>query len=338
MTMRIRRRAVLISGPAMLAAPFLNLKSAVATEYSYKYANNLIADHPITLRMKEAAARIQKDTGGRVAIQIFPNNQLGSDTNLLSQLRMGAIQLFSLSGVILSTLVPTASINGVGFAFQDLPTAWGAMDGTLGAYIRNKISGSGLYAMSRIWDNGFRQVTTSSKPIVAPKDLDGLKIRVPVSPLWISMFKALGASPTSINWSETYSALQTKIVDGQENSLSVISSGKLYEVQKYCSLTNHMWDGFWCLANRRAWDGLPADLRLIVEKHINAGALKHRQDVLMTAQTLQADLTTKGLRFNTPDIGAIRDKLRRAGFYNEWKAKYGEEAWALLENVTGRLL
>jgi tripartite ATP-independent transporter DctP family solute receptor len=225
----------------------------------------------------------------------------------------------------------------VGFAFKDLQTAWAAMDGPLGAYVRTKISNSGLYALRNIWDNGFRQITTSSKPIATTEDLNGLKLRVPVSPLWIAMFRALGASPTSINWSETYSALQTKLVDGQENSLSVISTAKLYEVQKYCSLTNHMWDGFWCLANKRAWQLLPDDLRVIVEKQINAGALAHRQEVIRTSESLQAGLMKNGLIFNTPRTAPIRDKLRDAGFYKEWRSNYGEEAWALLENVAGQL-
>jgi len=332
-----RRGAIKVSGFAFAATPFLILKPAIAADFSFKYANNLLPDHPITLRMKEAASLIYEETGGRVAIHIFPNNQLGSDTDLLHQLRIGAIQLFNLSGIILSTLVPAASINGVGFAFKDLQTAWAAMDGALGTYVRAKISSSGLYALRNIWDNGFRQITTSSKPIVTTEDFYGLKIRVPVSPLWISMFKALGASPTSINWSETYSALQTRIVDGQENSLSVISYAKLYEVQKYCSLTNHMWDGFWCLANSHAWEQLPDHLRIIVETQINAGALAHRRDVITTSTGVQTDLTKSGLVFNAPRTAPIREKLREAGFYKQWRSNYGEEAWALLENISGEL-
>ena len=117
-----------------------------------------------------------------------------------------------------------------------------------------------------MWDNGFRQMTTSSKPIETAKDMDGLKIRVPVSPLSISMFKALGAAPASLQFSEVYSALQTKIVDAQENPLPIIQVAKLYEVQKYCSLTNHIWDGFWFIANGRAWRRLPADLQKIVAR------------------------------------------------------------------------
>src|SRR6266542_6137696 len=114
-------------------------------------------------------------------------------------------------------------------------------------------------------------------PINTPDDLKGFKIRVPVSPLWTSMFRAFGASPASINFSEVYSALQTKVVEGQENPLSVIDIAKLYEVQKYCSITNHMWDGFWFLANAGAWTKLPKDLQEIVARNLNAAALKDRE-------------------------------------------------------------
>jgi TRAP-type transport system periplasmic protein len=310
---------------------------AQQAQWVYKYANNLPETHPMNIRAREMAAAIKQETNGRFDLQIFPNSQLGSDTDTLSQIRSGGVEFFTLSGLILSTLVPAASINGMGFAFADYDAVWKAMDGDLGAYIRAQIAKANLIAMERIWDNGFRQTTTSTKPVQTPDDFRGMKLRVPVSPLWTSMFKALDASPASINFNEVYSALQTKIVDGQENPLAIISTAKLYEVQKYCSLTNHMWDGFWFLANRRAWEALPDDVRTIVGKHINAAGVKEREDVAKLNGTLQQDLASKGLVFNRPDPAPFRDKLRTAGFYTEWKSKYGDEAWGLLEKSVGKL-
>jgi len=212
------------------------------------------------------------------------------------------------------------------------------MDGELGAYVRKEIAKTNqLLALEKIWDNGFRQTTTSTKPIVTPDDFKGMKLRVPVSPLWTSMFKALDAAPASINFNEVYSALQTKIVDGQENPLAIIATAKLYEVQKYCSLTNHMWDGFWFLANRAAWERLPDNIRSVVANNVNAAGVKERDDVAKLNATLQQDLTAKGLVFNKPEAGPFRDKLRAAGFYTEWKGKYGEEAWGILEKSVGKL-
>jgi len=234
--------------------------------------------------------------------------------------------------------VPAASINGVGFAFPDYATVWKAMDGDLGAYVRQQIAKANLIAMDKIWDNGFRQTTSSTKPITGPDDLKGFKIRVPVSPLWTSMYKAFDSAPTSINFNEVYTALQTKVVDGQENPLAIVSTAKLYEVQKYLSMTNHMWDGFWFLANRRAWERLPEDIRTIVAKHINAAGEKEREDVAKLNAGLQQELAAKGMVFNQPDAAPFRDKLRKAGFYSEWKGKYGEEAWAILEGSVGKLV
>jgi tripartite ATP-independent transporter DctP family solute receptor len=332
-------RRTLVRGAAAAAVIGAPLRAAFAqkAEFTYKYANNLPLTHPMNARAKEMADAIRTESNGRFDLQIFPNNQLGSDTDVLSQLRSGGVEFFTLSGLILSTLVPAASISGIGFAFNDYASVWKAMDGELGAYIRAQIGKAGIVPMDRIWDNGFRQITSSSKPIATPADLKGFKIRVPVSPLWTSMFKALDSAPTSINFAEVYSALQTKIVDGQENPLAIIATAKLYEVQKYCSLSNHMWDGFWFLANRRAWEKVPADLQAIVAKHINAAGLKERTDVAELNAGLQKDLAAKGLAFNQPDSAAFRDTLRKAGFYAEWKGKYGDEAWAILERAVGKL-
>src|SRR3954468_10238032 len=334
-----RRRLLTASSTAFVAgaigAPFI--ARAQQAEFTYKYANNLPESHPMNARAKEMAEAIKKETNGRFDLQIFPTSQLGSDTDTLSQVRSGGVEFFTLSGLILSTLVPAASINGMGFAFPDYATVWKAMDGDLGAYVRQQITKANLVAMDKIWDNGFRQTTTSTKPINTPDDLRGFKIRVPVSPLWTSMYKALEASPASINFNEVYSSLQTKVVEGQENPLAIIATAKLYEVQKYCSLTNHMWDGFWFLANRRAWERLPQDVRTIVAKHINSAGEKEREDVAKLNAGLQEELAAKGMVFNQPDPAPFRDKLRAAGFYSEWKGKYGEQAWELLEKSVGKL-
>ncbi|HET6606706.1 MAG TPA: TRAP transporter substrate-binding protein, partial [Rhodopila sp.] len=189
----LSRRLVLVGASLPLFA--IGTRPSRAADFSLKLANNSPVTHPQTIRAQEAAARIKKATNGAVDIQVFPNNQLGSDTDMLSQLRSGAIDFFTLSGLILSTLVPAASINGIGFAFKDYDTVWKAMDGKLGGYVRGEVDKRGLVAMDNMWDNGFRQITSSTHPIKGPDDLKGFKIRVPVSPLWTSMFQALGASP-----------------------------------------------------------------------------------------------------------------------------------------------
>jgi tripartite ATP-independent transporter DctP family solute receptor len=333
-------RRKFIQGTAIAAASTVapvKMAFGQPAEFTYKFANNLPQTHPLNVRAKAAADAIRNETNGRLDIQIFPSGQLGSDTDTLSQLRSGGVEFFTLSGLILSTLVPGAALSGVGFAFPDYATVWRAMDGDVGAYIRAKIATSNIVAMDKIWDNGFRQVTTSTRPISEPENLRGLKIRVPVSPLLTSMFKAFDAAPTSINASEMYTALQTKVVDAQENPVSVISIFKLNEVQKYCSLTNHVWDGFWFLANRRAWERLPISIRDIAARHLNAAAIAQRKDMEALNISLQQELVSKGMAINAPRLAPFRDKMQSAGYYAEWKAKFGSEAWGILERSTGRL-
>jgi tripartite ATP-independent transporter DctP family solute receptor len=310
---------------------------AQSAPITLKWANNIPATHPSTVRIKEAAEAIRKDTNGKVDIQIFPNNQLGGDTDMLSQVRSGAIDIFPLSGLILQTLVPLAGINGLAFAFKDYPTVWAAMDGDLGAFVRAAINKVNLHVFDRCLDNGYRNITSSTKPINTAADLKGFKIRVPVSPLWTSMFKALEASPASINFSEVYSALQTKVVEGQENPLAIIEIAKLYEVQKYCSMTGHMWDGQWILANGKRWASLPADVQAVITKHVTDAVMKQRDDIRRLTNVVEAQLKGKGMIFNYPENKSFRDALSKAGFYKEWRGKFGDEAMAKLEKYSGKL-
>jgi len=335
--MRLSSRRAILAGATALPLFAIRSHPASAAEFSFKMANNSPVTHPQSVRQQEAASRIKDATGGRVDIQLFPNNQLGSDTDMLSQLRSGAIDFFTLSGLILSTLVPVASINGIGFAFKDYDTVWRTMDGKLGAFVRGEIGKRGLTAMDNMWDNGFRQITSSTKPIRTPADLKGFKIRVPISPLWTSMFQAFGASPISINFSEVYSALQTKIAEGQENPLSLIEIAKLYEVQKYVSMTSHMWDGFWMLANAKSFGSMPKDLQDVVAQNLNRSALDERADIAKLNDTVATSLKAKGLTFVEVDKPAFRTALKDAGFYADWKKKYGDEAWGLLESAVGTL-
>jgi tripartite ATP-independent transporter DctP family solute receptor len=292
--------------------------------------------HSIYIRLSEAAEQIRKDTDGKVNIKVFPNGQLGSDTDMLSQVRSGGIDFLTIPGVVLANLVPMASLNSVGFAFPDYPSVWKAMDGDFGNFMRGHISKAGLVVTDKIWDNGFRHVT-SQRQVNGPADLSGMKLRVPVSPLLLSLFKSLGAASTPINFNELYSSLQTKVVEGQENPLTLISNSKLYEVQKYCAMTAHTWDGYWFVGNRRSMEALPASARDIVNKHFNAAAVAQRADSEKLAVSLQTELAAKGMVFNRPDPAPFRKALQEAKFYQEWKTKFGDQAWAQLEAAVGKL-
>ena len=210
----LTRRQVLAGASALPLFSILTHR-ADAAEFELKYATGQDPTHPVNLRAKEAIDRIREATSGRVNIRLFPANQLGSDTDLLAQVRYGAVEFFNLSSLILATFVPVSGITSVGFAFKSYDDVWKAMDGDLGNHIRAEIAKTPIFTVSRIWDNGFRHVTSSEREIRSPADLEGFKVRVPAAPALTSLFQALDAAPTPINFNEVYTALQTKVVEGQ---------------------------------------------------------------------------------------------------------------------------
>ena len=242
----------------------------------------------------------------------------------------------STSGVN-QTIVPVGGVNAVAFAFENYDKVWAAMDGSLGDHVRAAFSKVGLHVFPKMLDNGYRNITSSVKPVVAPDDLKGFKIRVPGNPLWVTLFKTLGAAPTPINFGELYASLQTRIVDGQENPLALIQSAKLYEVQKFISLSGHIWDGHHIFTNLAKWNALPENVRKAISAALDEAAVNERADIVKFDQTAMNDIKATGVAFNTIDTKSFRDALRAGGFYAEWKGKFGPEVWGLLEKYAGPL-
>jgi TRAP-type transport system periplasmic protein len=332
------RRRVLGGASVAWACSVLARPAKAAAEFEFKLGVNTPDAHPLTIRLTEAAKDIAARSSGRLVVTVFPNSQLGGDPEMLSQVRAGGIELLAAPSMTLSTLVPLSGLPSVGFAFQSYDQVWAAMDGGVGDIVREAIGKAGVVPMKKMWDNGFRQITSSaSRQINSVEDLKGFKIRVPVTALLTSLFSGLGALPSSISVSELYSALQTHIVEGQENPLAQVSTNKMYEVQKYCALSNHCWSGYWVIGNRRALSGLPADLLAIVNESFDAAAVKERADLMEMDRSLQGELTSQGMVFNKPDAVQFRAALVKAGFYAQWQKTYGVEAWDKLEQYTGKL-
>jgi TRAP-type transport system periplasmic protein len=338
MSMKLSRKQFLLGAAAGSGVAISSAPAVLAARRSViRFGIDLAQDHPSTKAAIAAGEEISKKSNGAIELQVFPNNQLGDDTHMLADLRAGGIQMMGIGDNILATLVPSAAIDNVGFAFKDASTAWAALDGKVGEIVRNDIVKLGLQPMPRIWDQGFREITTSTRPINTPQDLHGFKIRVPPSPISLSLFRDLGAAPVTMNSAELYTALQTHVVDGQENPLGIIETQKFYQVQKYCSMTNHMWVGYWMLMNDAFWQGLPADHRKIIADAFDAQADGQRTASEQLNNSLEASLTQQGLTFNKPDIAPFRQILLTSGFYKEWQAKFSPALWSALEQYTGSL-
>jgi tripartite ATP-independent transporter DctP family solute receptor len=340
MTMLTRR--TLVRNTALSAAAGIPLVAiltgkAKAAEFTFKLGHSQTAMHPMHLHQAEAAKKTLSDTGGRLEVQVFPNSQLGSEPDMVSQVRNGALDSVGTSILYLEPLNPAINLSCLGYAFSDYDKVWAAWDGDYGKLMREGMAQKGITIFEKTFDNGFRQITSNVRPIQSPADLQGLKIRLPNIPIYQSCFQYLGAAPTTVNIKEVYSALRTRLADAQENPLTHVELFKFYEVQKYCSLTNHYWDGFWIIANSQSVNAIPADLREIMMKNFNEAALKQRVVMAGLMTTLRTKLADRGLVFNQPDPASFRAVLRDSGFYKHWREVCGEEAWNTLQKYTGAI-
>ena len=283
-------------------------------------------------------AAISADTGGRVTATVHAENGkvAGGDPVALRMLIAGEIQFYTLMGGILGTVVPVAEAQQVPFAFASAEQAHKAIDGPLGAYLREEMATKGIVGFPvGGFDNGMRQIGGRTRPIRVPADLAGLKMRVPDGKMFDDMARALGAEPVTVNSSGIYGALKAGTVDAQENPLAYMDFFKHYEVMKYISMTNHMWSGFNMLANQAAWNRIPADIRASIERNLTRAVRLQRDDQQKANLTARTSLAGHGLAFNEVETAPFRARL--AGVYADWKKTLGAKCWSLLEAETGRL-
>jgi tripartite ATP-independent transporter DctP family solute receptor len=323
---------------AALGSVTILVRAQRAPVFTVSQYHNQTAESSLHRRLLEMWRAITQETGGRVEARIFPenNHNPGSDPAVLQMLVSGEIEFFTLMGGILGNVVPSANVQQMPFAFKTADQAHKAVDGPLGAYIRAEMATKGIVGFPvGAFDNGIRQMAGRTRPIRTPADLAGMRMRVPDGKVFDDMFRALGAVPVTVNSSGIYEALRSGKVDAQENPLAYMNSFKHYEVMKYVSMTNHMWSGFNLLANRAAWNRLPADVRTIIERHAASAVRLQRQDQLKANTEARGALAARGLAFNDVDTAPFRARL--FGVYAEWKKILGPKCWGLLEAEIGRL-
>jgi tripartite ATP-independent transporter DctP family solute receptor len=337
--MQVTRRTLTFGTVAALAAPAIIIpgRSAHAAEFTFKLGLVQPKDHIATQILDKYAAKMGEESKGRIDLRTYPSGQLGGDLDMIMQVKSGALEFQLDSGTMLSNVVPPAGINAVGFAFKDSKQAWQAMDGPLGATIREALDAGGMHCFPTCFEQGFRQLTTSKRKVENVGDVKNLKLRLPIGPVWTSLWSNMGAAPTSIDITELYTALQTGVVEGAEGPLQQIETFKLYEVQKFIAMTNHMWDNWWVFTNKAMWQKLPADLQEIMARNFEAAAQEERAAILADNQHTADLLKSQGVTFTDPDIASFRDKLKSTSYYKDWSAKYGPKVWGALEQVVGKL-
>jgi tripartite ATP-independent transporter DctP family solute receptor len=243
---------------------------------------------------------IEAGTGGGVEVKLFPASQLGGERELIEGTKIGTIQM-SLVSAAISGFYKEAQVLDIPYLFSNAPVAWKVMDGWFGKEMAEDcLKKTGMRVLA-YGETGFRNFTNSSRPIKSPEDMKGLKIRVMESPVYVNMVKALGAAPTPIAWPETYTALQQKVVDGQENPIATIVFAKLFEVQKYIILDNHSYGVDFFLINEKFYQSLPKETQEIIKAAaINAGLCGKGLQQLNSAVGL-SQLKEKGMEIYSPN-------------------------------------
>jgi len=234
--------------------------------FELKLAHADSTDPTVSRKQAQAlafASLVNSRSGGRLVVKVYGAGSLGAEREYVEGIRAGTVEAGIASGVI-ANFFPTAAVTDIPFLFPTSQVAWEVMDGPFGDKLRDLfLKQTGIRALA-FAEVGFRHFTNNVRPIRSPADLKGLKIRVQETPVYVNMLKAVGASPTPVAWTETYTALQTGVVDGQENPVGSILSGKIYEVQKYVTLDGHVYGVDWFIINEKFFKSLPADLQYIV--------------------------------------------------------------------------
>lgn len=322
----------------MAAGGMLLSRATPDAAFSLRQYHNQPVESPLHKRLVEMWAAVKTETGGRVDVQIFPENNhfKEGDPDPFAMLQRGELDFYTNSGNGLASIVPAANIQATPFAFRTPEQVYSAMDGDLGEYLREELMAKGVYFVPKgSFENGFHQITCSTRPIRMADDMKGLKIRAPGSPIYLEFWKALGAVPVSMNINSLYAGLKAGTAEAQEDPLDVIELFKLYEVQKYVSVTNHSWSGYNLLANLKLWQRLPEDIQGTIRRNTEKFVRLQRADTDKLNNTLRAELIKEGMVFNEPDIASFRALL--GTFYEHWKESVGPKAWSLLESHVGRL-
>ncbi|BBB98313.1 C4-dicarboxylate-binding protein DctP [Bradyrhizobium japonicum] len=278
-------RKFILAAASIAALTFVGPASAqspIVIKFSHVVATNTPKGQAAE-KFKELA---EKYTGGKVKVEVYPNSQLYKDKEELEALQLGAVQMLAPSNSKFGPIgVKEFEVFDLPYILPDLKTLRKVTDGPLGAKLLKKLDSKGMTGLA-YWDNGFKQMSANKK-LVAPADYKGLKFRIQSSKVLEAQFRSLGAIPQVMAFSEVYQALQTGVVDGQENTWSNIYTQKMHEVQKYITETNHGYIGYVVVVNKKFWDELPADIREPLSKAMkeatefgNSQSAKENEDAL----------------------------------------------------------
>ena len=259
--------------------------STMAAEFTLKFSHVVSDNTPKGKAARFFEQRLEELSKGRIDVQVYPSSQLYKDNAVLKALRLDSVQMAAPSFSKFGKIVPNLALFDLPFLFRDIDHLHRVQDGEVGEKLKAMVTKKGIVALS-FWDNHFKQLSSSTKALIKPEDAAGQKFRIMSSKVLEAQFKAVGANPQMMPFSEVYSGLQQGVIDGQENTNSNIYTKKFHEVQKYLTVTNHGYLGYLVVMSKKFWKSLPADLQSAVKQAMKEATDKERQyaDELNTKQ------------------------------------------------------
>jgi tripartite ATP-independent transporter DctP family solute receptor len=285
--------AFLAVAAAVFAAPVY-----AAVEYTIKVGSIVSDTHADMLAMKDVfVPQIEKESNGRIKVELYPNALLGGDRELTESVQLGTVQVALPASSALAGFDKRIQVLDLPYLFTSRETAFEALDGELGAKLNEYVLQKGFWNLG-YQENGMRHVTNNKLPIKSPADLKGMKLRTMENPMHIAYFKELGANPTPMSWGELYTALQQGVVDGEENPYAMIADGNFNEVQKYVSETGHVFSVTMLIANKKFIETLPDELRAVVVKAGKDYAVAQRKLIAGLEEDFKVNLVKSGMQAN----------------------------------------
>jgi len=299
-----------------------------------RVAYDVAESHPShTATVEKFKAMVEQGSGGNITVELYPNSQLGSLSENMESMRIGDLEMAYLNDGTISASVPEFSVVGLPYLWTSIDAAHEALDGDFGQYLDQKLlDGTGIINLGYA-DVGFRNITNSKQEIKTPDDLKGLKIRTMTNPLHVEYFTALGAIPTPMSFSELFTALQQKTVDGQENPTALVYNNAIYEVQKYMTISEHVWTSCPLTIAANFFNGLPADYQALIKEAAAATISYQREMITKENADLASEIAAAGVQVTTltDDEKAAFKKVAEDSVYKTAAADFGQD---LIEMAT----
>ena len=302
--------------------------AAQAADYKpriIRFGYGLAEDSNQGRAVKFFADDLAKRTGNKLKVRGFGNASLGSDTQMQNALIGGAQEMMVGSTATLVGIVKDFGVYDLPFLFNNEKEADAVLDGPFGQKLAAKLQDTGLVGLV-YWENGFRNLTNTKRPVTKMEDMQGIKLRVMQNPVYIDMFNSFGANAVPLPFSELFTALETKTVDGQENPVNTIQSSKFYEVQKYLSITKHVYSPWIVLASKKWWDGLSADEKKAINEAAVASREFERKDSREASVKAIDFLKEKGMQVSVvsdAELARMREKAKPA--FDKFEAEGGAD-------------